>query len=135
MLNSGTPSHFTKLIPNKKHSVNTRIKYVFFFSCGTDVFRNFIYPSTISRWYKLDARIRNFNSIVFYLSISKTSFQVINLRYLKLFIRLRLGLSHLNHQKLKLSFQDSVNALCICSLEAAETLYYFLYYHHHFTKN
>ena len=43
--------------------------------------------------------------------------------------RLRLGLSHLQEDKFKHNFQDTVNPLCSCSIEAESTSHYFLRCH------
>ena len=43
--------------------------------------------------------------------------------------RLRLGLSHLQEEKFKHNFQDTVNPLCSCSIEAESTSHYFLRCH------
>ena len=39
---------------------------------------------------------------------------------------LRLGLSHLKDHKFRHNFQDCLNPLCPCSLEAESTIHYFL---------
>ena len=48
---------------------------------------------------------------------------------IKLITRLRLGFSHLREHKLKHNFQDTLNPLCSCSIEAESTSYYFLRCH------
>ena len=48
---------------------------------------------------------------------------------IKLITRLRLGLSHLQEDKFKHNFQDTVNPLCSCSIEAESTSHYFLRCH------
>ena len=43
--------------------------------------------------------------------------------------RLRLGFSHLQEQKVKPDFGDTLNSLCSCSIEAESTSHYFLRCH------
>lgn len=50
---------------------------------------------------------------------------------LKFLTRLRLGLSHLNEHKFSHNFQDCINPLCSCSLEAESVIHYFLHCHHY----
>ena len=45
---------------------------------------------------------------------------------IKLITRLRLGFSHLREHKFKHNFQDTLNPLCSCSIEAESTSHYFL---------
>ena len=50
-----------------------------------------------------------------------------NSQGLKLWTRLRLGLSHLRYHKLKHNFLDTINPLCSCSSDIQTTLHSFLY--------
>ena len=45
---------------------------------------------------------------------------------LKLLTRLRVGFSHLREHKFKHNFQDTLNPLCPCSLEAEDTYHFFM---------
>ena len=45
---------------------------------------------------------------------------------LKLLTRLRVGFSHLREHKFKYNFQDTLNPLCSCSLEAEDIYYFFM---------
>ena len=45
---------------------------------------------------------------------------------IKLLARLRLGLSHLREHKFRHNFEDNLNPLCSCSIEAETTLQFFL---------
>ena len=49
---------------------------------------------------------------------------------LKLLIRLRLGLSHLNDHKFNHNFRDCINPLCSCSLSVENNVHFFLHCHH-----
>ena len=44
----------------------------------------------------------------------------------RLLNRLRLGLSHLRERKFRHNFADTLNPLCLCSLEIEDTEHYFL---------
>ena len=49
-----------------------------------------------------------------------------NVSGLKLLTRLRVGFSHLREHKFKHNFQDTLNPLCPCSLEAEDTYHFFM---------
>ena len=49
---------------------------------------------------------------------------------LKLLIRLRLGLSHLNDHKFNHNFRDCINPLCSCSLSVENNVHFLLHCHH-----
>ena len=49
---------------------------------------------------------------------------------LKLFTRLRLGLSHLNEHIFNHYFQSYINPLCSCSLEIESITHFLLHCHH-----
>ena len=49
---------------------------------------------------------------------------------LKLLTWLRFGFSHLNEHRFSHKFENCMNPLCSCSLEAEDTLYYLLHCHH-----
>ena len=49
----------------------------------------------------------------------------------KSWTRLRLGLSHLNEHRFNHNFENCVNPLCICSLEAETTSHFFLHCHYY----
>ena len=46
---------------------------------------------------------------------------------IKYLTRLRLSLSHLNDHIFRHNFQDCLNPLCLCNLEAQSTIHYFLH--------
>ena len=45
---------------------------------------------------------------------------------MKLLIRIRLGFSHLSQHKFRHNSEDTVNALCSCSIQTQKTLHVFL---------
>ena len=50
---------------------------------------------------------------------------------LKLLTRLRLGLNHFNKHRFSHNFENCVNPLCTCSLEAETTSHFFLHCHYY----
>ena len=48
---------------------------------------------------------------------------------IKLITKLHLGFSHLQEHKFKINFQDILNPLCSCSVEAESTSHYFMHCH------
>ena len=100
-----------------------------------NVFKNTFFPSTIIEWNKLDPEIHNSTSFdSFQESILKfirpapnSIFQCHNPKGIKYLTRLRVNISHLPHHKFKHSFQDTINPLCTCSLEAETTIHFILH--------
>ena len=62
--------------------------------------------------------------------IPKPIYNTHNPTGLTLLNRLRVGLSHLNQNKLNPSFGDCVNPLCPCSLEIESPLDFFMHFHY-----
>ena len=98
-------------------------------------FKNYFFPSAVIEWNKLDSRLRKFKSLTdfkknilsFIRPKANSVFNCNRSTGLKIFTRLRLGLSHLREHKFKPSFQDSINPLCSCSLDVESTIHYFLH--------
>ena len=61
---------------------------------------------------------------------AKPVYNIQNPNGLKLFTRLRVGLSHLNEHKFNHNFQDCINPLCSCSLEVESLSHFFLHCHY-----
>ena len=59
----------------------------------------------------------------------KPTFNIRNHLGLKLFTRLRLGLTHLNEYMFNHNFEDDISPLCSCSLEVESTTHFFLHCH------
>ena len=49
-----TPNYLINLIPKIQQTTRTRINRMPTFHCRTDCFKNCLFPSTLSDWYKLD---------------------------------------------------------------------------------
>ena len=58
-------------------------------------------------------------------------FNIFDQEGLKLFTRLRLGVSHLNENHFRHNFQECLNALCTCGLETRNSSHYLLHWHCH----
>ena len=98
-------------------------------------FQNSYFPAAIKEWNSLDTDIRKWDSIsIFKIRIlnfirplpNKVS-NSHNPQGPKLLKRLRLGLSHLRHHKLKHNFLDIINPLCSCGSDIETTLHFLLY--------
>ena len=135
----GFPSYLSNLISSDFHSYNTRnSEDVVIYHCRTDTFKYSIFPWTIFEWNKLDLTLRNFFYKVSRNYLLKMIRPLPNPVYgihnplgLRLLIRLRLGLSHLNEHKFNHNFKNCVNPLCTCSLEIESTSHFFLHCDHY----
>ena len=95
-----------------------------------------IFPSSISKWNKLDRDIRNSYSLnIFKLSLLKfvrrlayNVFDINNPYALKFLTRLRLGLSQLRYSKFRRNFQNSINSVCGFDLEIETKTHFLLHY-------
>ena len=91
--------------------------------------------SVILEWNKLDIDMRNSTSInIFKKSLlqfvrpsPKSLFNCHSPEGIKHEIRSRLGLSHLQEQMFKHSFQDTLNPFCDCGCEIETTVHFPLY--------
>ena len=62
--------------------------------------------------------------------VQNTVFNIFDPKGLKLLTCLHLGFTHLNKHRFRHNFENCVNPLCSCSLEAEDTLHYLLHCHH-----
>ena len=93
-----------------------------------------MFPSIIKEWNNLDPQTRKSKSIsIFKSNVLKFSrpkpnnvYKCHNPKGIRL-LRLRLGLSHLCEHKLKHSFQDCLNSLCLCGNEIKTSTHYLLH--------
>ena len=102
--------------------------------CRTELFRSSFLPFTANEWNKLDSYINNSD---FYEMFRKKLLAIIrplgNSMYgisdsfgVKLINRLRLGFSHLREHNFRYNFADTVNPLCLCTLETENPESFFL---------
>ena len=104
------PSYLFDLIPKSSHMYNTpSLEDVATLYSRTGIFKYLFFLSTISKWNKLDLKIRQ----------SKT------------LLNLRNCFSNLNHHKFNHNFQDFLNPLCLCSLEVESVSHSFLHCHYY----
>ena len=100
--------------------------------CRTEYFANSFFPYT--KWNSLSPEIRKSESykvfknplLKFIRPSPNTLFNVSDSLGIKLFTRVRLGLSHLTEHKFSHNFQDTINPLCPCSLESETPTHFFL---------
>ena len=122
-------THFPNRHYNKrKYSKNRQV------FCRTETFRNSFLPQTVREWNKLDTSIFQVTSysvfrkalLDFIRPTANSTFGTNDVSGLKLLTRLRVGFSHLREHKFKHNFQDTLNPLCPCSLEAEDTYHFFM---------
>ena len=107
------------------------------FSCRTEYFKNSLFLRYRCEWNKLNPEIHNSGSynifrkllLNFLRSSTGKVYNINDTIVIKLITRLRLDLSHLREQKFKQNFQDKLNLLCSCIIEAESTSHYFLRCH------
>ena len=122
-----------ELIPKKSHQYITRnVNDIATYQCRTDAFKFSFLLWNITEWNKIDIKIRNSPYSVFRNYLLKETrpkpsplYNIQNPSGIKLLIRLRLGLSHLNEHKFNHNFDDCVNPFCTCSLEPESTSHFF----------
>ena len=122
--------HFS---PNRHYNTRkySKIRQIF---CRIETFSNSFLPQTIREWNKFDTSICQAPSYSvfcktlfdFFRTTANSTFGTNNASGLKLLTRLRVGFSHLREHKFKHNFQDTLNPLCPCSLEAEDTYHFFM---------
>ena len=103
--------------------------------CRTDTFNTSLFPNVINKWNKLDDENKGATSFsLFKASLLKmgrphanSTNRIHNPDGIRLLMRLRRDLSHLNEHKFRHHFVDCVNPLCSCSIKPETTLHFFLY--------
>ena len=135
---NGLPQYLNYLIPKASLHYTTRFSPLPNFKFRIEVFRNSFFPYTMNERNNLNNIIKSSKS---YLMFRKRMFNLIrpkcnetygihNPTGLKLLIRLRLGLSHLNDHKFNHNFRDCINPLCSCSLSIEKNVHFFLRCHY-----
>ena len=135
ILNNQTPGYLYSLLvpPNRDYNTRRYTKFRQIF-CRTETFSNSFLPQTIREWNKLDTSICQAPSysvfrkalLDFIRPTANSTFGTNDVSGLKLLTRLRVGFSHLREHKFKHNFQDTLNPLCPCSLEAEDTYHFFM---------
>ena len=133
VFHSKVPKYIHSLIPSMRTSARQPNTFTSFY-CRTEYFQNSFLPYVVKEWNKLDPVKRSCQSYerfrkallnVFRPSENKI-FNIHDQVGIKLLTRLRLGLSHLREHKFRHNFEDTLNPLCSCSIEAETTLHFFL---------
>ena len=97
-------------------------------------FNSSFYPYTIKEWCAFSEEIRNivsvnkFKEIIFSFIRPKENFvfAIHDTKGLKLLTRLRLNFSHLNENKFRYGFKDTIDRMCKCGREIETTLHFLL---------
>ena len=134
LLSTQCPLYLSDTIPSSERFYDTRKKQRSFFNCRTDCFKYSFFPNSLSEWSQLAPEIQNSEPIVVFKSkllsfirASKRSvFNVNDPEGVKYLTRLRLRFSHLNENKFRHGFLDTLNPLCNCSLEVEDNEHFFL---------
>ena len=142
IVNNQSPSYLFDYIPSTDRIYNTRnAANVPRIKSKHTFFKNSYIPSTIIEWNKLDLDIRNAESYALFrkhlLSFIRPEanniFNVHNAKGIKLLTRLRVGFSHLNENKFRHNFEDSINTLRSCE-NFVEPATHFFHHCTHFSN-
>ena len=130
---TGLPKYLLQLIPTNNHSYTLRKPLnIPHYYCRSDTFKNSFFPNVIIEWNKLDEKVKGATSFSLFkdalLKVGRphanSTCRIHNPIGIRLFTRLRHGLSHLNEHKFRHNFADCVNPLCSCSIEPETTLFF-----------
>ena len=134
-MNNQAPAYLYSLLSPPNRLYNTRnYSKIRQTSCRTETFSNSFLPQTIKEWNKLDTSICQaplysvFRKTLldFIQPTVNSTFYTKDVSGLKLLTRLRASFSHPREHKFKHNFQDTLNPLCPCSLEAEDTYHFFM---------
>ena len=132
VFHSKVPKYIHSLIPSIRTSARQPNTFTSF--CRTEYFQNSFLAYVIKEWNKLYPDKRSCQSyesfckalLNFIRSSENKIFSIHGQVGIKLLTMLRLGLSHLREHKFGHNFEDNLNPLCSCSIEAETTLHFFL---------
>ena len=134
-MNNEAPAYFYSLLSPPNRHYNTRnYSKIWQIFCRRETFSNSLLPQSIREWNKLDTSICQVPSYSVFLKAlldfirptANSTFGTNDASGLKLLTRLRVGFSNLREHKFKHNFQDTLNPLCPCSLEAEDTYHFFM---------
>ena len=125
------PNYFMNLILKCNQTLRARNSHIPIFRCGTVCFKYSFFTSTLIDWFNLDDNIRNSESIsvfenrlpLFICAVQNSVFNIFEPKGLKRLTWSRLVFSHLNEHRFQHNFENCVNPLYSCILEADDTLY------------
>ena len=134
-MNNQAPTFLYSLLSPPNRHYNTfkcpKIRQIF---CRTETSNNSFLSQKIREWNKLDTSICQAPSYSVFCKVildfirltANSTFGTNDVCGLKLLTRLRIHFNHLREHKFKHSFQDTMNPLCLCSLEAKDTNHFFM---------
>ena len=136
IMNKEASNYLINLIPKCQQLIRIRNSQMSVFYCQMDCLKHYFFPSTLNNWFNLDDSTRNSESISIFKSrllsfispVQSKYHNIFDLTGLKFLIRLVLGFSHLNEHRFRHNFQDCMNLLCSCSLEAEDILHCHCHY-------
>ena len=133
---TGQPSYIYNLLSPMRTS-DRPVNLFNTVSCRSEYFKKHFIPKVVNEWNNLDHGIHSsplhnifHNTLLkFIRPAQRKSFNITDSIGIKLFKRLRLGISHLHEHKSRHSFRETLNPLCPGSIEAETTTHYFLCWH------
>ena len=133
IISTKLPTYFHELIPplQRSHQYPGCFQTL---HCRTTFFPNSFLPLTITEQNKLDYDIKNIDShamfckklLSFIRPLENDTYRIYDPLGVRSLSRLRSGFSQLKLHKFRYNFPDTLNPLCLCSLETEGTEYYFL---------
>ena len=101
--------------------------------CRTDRYENSFFPDSVAMWNDLGPELRGAESLsIFkknilkiYRPTSKSLFHIHDPSSVKWIFQLRVGLSPLKAHKKNHNFEDDLDDICICSLDAETSSHFF----------
>ena len=130
-----SPIYLAKLFPSNNTIYNIRNNNnITLMNFKQNFFRIFFFPSIIIEWNILDPKSPNLpsyksfkeNILKFIRPVPNSVFECGNPEGIKYHTRLQLNFSHFCNHKFKHSFQNTLNPLCTCSLEAETSSHFIL---------
>ena len=131
-----SPKYIFYIIPKLIRPFSTRnANNIPHFKVKRSFFKNTFFPSFIIEWNKLDPEIQNApshnifkkNILKFIRPVANKIFGCHNLKGIKYWTRLRLGLSYFHGHKFKNNFQDTLNSFCTCACNVENTSHFLLH--------
>ena len=136
-----SPSYPFQLIPPNNNVYTTRrsrSNKIPSFKIRHNFFKDSFFPAVISEWNSLDIDILNSPINVFKEEIPKfirpepnSTYNIHDIKALKLLTRLRPGPSHLGDHKFRHNFQGCVSPMCFCGQDIETATHFLLHFLNH----
>ena len=129
-----SPSYLFSCLPSQ--TVSQRYpNYFNSYHCRTVLFQNSFLSNVVCQWNQLKPELRNnesssiFHNALFKLIklLENSVYNIHDTLCIKLITRLRLSFNHLREHKFRHNFRDTLNLLCVCSLEPENTTHFILH--------